>query len=167
MNYFTTIELMERYLSSFGVVAFSDHDDDGAADELVVEDCIGEATRVVKNMLCRRYGASDLEGNLTAQDLATVLACRCLCLRRGNGVPDSLEMRYQEVLAYLRELGSGKEKICGLPAKPGGTPVWSNLSVWRGYGDRKVGVVREASDRQTSKRPQNTVPPDRGYLHGR
>lgn len=156
--YYTTVPLMERYLSPFGVEAFADHDNDGVADDDVIDDVLGETTRMITNILCPRYDSEQLTGNDSITDIATVIACRLLCLRRGNPPPDSLEMRYQELMKYLEALASGAQKICGLRSKPGGTPVWSNLTVIRGYGDTKHRVIRGSSSTNQSALPRRTAP---------
>ncbi len=95
---------LERYLSAFGVTMFADHDDDGIADTSVVDDCKTYGTSYVVGALSQRYTYANLVRSQMIVEITAIVVLRELCLRRGNGPPASLEMRYQELMREGGEL---------------------------------------------------------------
>ncbi|TWU22457.1 hypothetical protein Pla52o_35130 [Novipirellula galeiformis] len=159
MNLYCTADDLNRYLSADGVTAFSDHDDDGFGDSGIVDDCIGRASREIDASALRRYEESRLVGNATLNDWAVVMACRSLCLRRGNMPPESLEMEFHRIVdpdtGFLARLASGRYKLPGLPQKPGNEPTFSNLTVDRRYRNERIRVVRQSSSPEPSTRERD------------
>jgi phage gp36-like protein len=144
---------MIRYLSEVGVVGFSDHEEYGEVDNAVVDDCVTYATNHIFGLLATRYAISAIANASILPELATIIACRTLCLRRGNPIPDSLEMRYQEIIArdgLLEEIAKGDVKLIDangniLNSKGGFAPSFSNLTVDRRYRQENIRVVTGSS----------------------
>jgi phage gp36-like protein len=148
----TNIERLNSFLSVLGVISFSEHDSQGN-DGQIVDECCNYASAILCGRLAARYQASRLSGSVLLQEIATVIAARVLCTRRGNPIPDSLELRYQEIMernGILDQIANGQillfdesgNLIAGIGAQ---APVVSNLQVDRRYWNEKVRVVRGTS----------------------
>lgn len=155
----TTSVLLERFLSSQGMLSFADDDSDTVAD------CINYATVFLFGKLAHSYLASALPGASLLKEFANVIASRVLCTRRGNPVPESLEMRYQEIIArdgLLDQVAKLKLKLINdsgsiIAGKGSNAPVFSNLRVDRRYPNEQIRVVEGSSAQATSKLERDTA----------
>lgn len=140
---------MERYFSSVGVVAFSDHDEDLVADDGVVDDCINEATEELANYLTQRYDHTALASSHTVIGWATKVACYFLCLRRGNPAPQSISEEFNRILnpddGLAIRVSRGNYQIRGLALRDDQRPTWSNLRIDRRWPNSKTRVTRTNS----------------------
>lgn len=132
---------MERCFSSHGVDAFSDHDGAGFRDTDVVDDCANEGSYEVLNYAGQRYSQTGLFGHSTSRAWATLFACRLLTIRRGNPIPESFQIRYEEIMALLKQIPSGAYKLFGLGERGDLRPTWSNLQVDRRYRHSTIRVT--------------------------
>lgn len=148
----TNVSRLNSFLSVFGVISFSEHDQQGS-DTYIINECLDYASAFILGRVAGVYPASRLGGSVLLQEMATVIAARVLCTRRGNPVPESLEMRYQEIIekgGLLDQIVSRSillynengQLIAGVGAQ---APVVSNLQVDRRYWNEKVRVVRGTS----------------------
>lgn len=153
MTPLTSISAMERYLSQAGIVSFSDHDDDGVSDDGVANDSIQFANGFVMGKLASRFSNTALAQSPVITEITTVVAVRTLCLRRGNPVPDSLEMRYQEIVApsgLFDQIIAGKIQLIDADGKAiagrgGYHPTYSNLTVDRRFAAEQIRVEEASS----------------------
>lgn len=148
----TTLEEMQRLFSAQGVVAFADHDENGAADAGVVDDCINYATTFVGGVLLLKFDLQQLASSYVVREIATVVACRTLCHRRGNPAPESLEMRYRELTekdGLLSLIAGGLMQLMDTSGNillgRSFAPTFSNLKVDRRHPHEKVRVVQQSS----------------------
>ena len=152
---------LDRYLSSEGITAFADHDQDGSSDSGVVADCIDQATNEIDAYVFRRYAAAEVDGNRLLKRWATVMACRFLTLRRGNMPPESLEMEFQRITdpdrGFLSQIAAGKYRLPDVQRKLGNEPTFSNLTVDRRYPQEKIRVKRKSSSPEQSVRERDNA----------
>lgn len=153
-NLYCTADDLNRYLSSAGIDSYIDHDNDGLGDEAIVDDCIEQASVEIDAYAFRKYAEANLAGDRLLKRWAVVMACRFLCLRRGNSPPESLEIEFQRITdpdrGFLPLLAAGKYKLPGVPLKPGNTPTFSNLTVDRRYRREKVRVTMANSNNEST-----------------
>lgn len=167
MTPLTSIASMERYLSQAGIVSFTDHDNDGVPDEGVANDSIQFANGFVVGKLAGRFSGDSLTQSPVIAEIATIIAVRSLCLRRGNPVPDSLEMRYQEIVSpngLFDQIAIGKIQLIDADGKPiagrgGYHPTFSNLTVDRRFAAEQI-RVEEASSFPLQTRLERDSTPD-------
>jgi hypothetical protein len=156
---FPTDDYLIRYLSENGIISFGDHDEDGAADTGVLDDCKQFGSSQTAGRLAKRYTYAML---LTAPMMSEVFAVATLrryCMRRGNGVPASLEAAYQEFFAkdgLVDQIADGTiplTDVNGNPLRPknANAPGWANLHVDRWYPESKIRVISGNSDMSPSK----------------
>jgi phage gp36-like protein len=165
----TTAQL-DRLLAAQGVVAFADHDENGVSDPLVVDDCIAFATAEICGRLLQRYEASVLSRAVVLTEYACVIAARALCTRRGNPVPDSIAVRYQEIIAPdgpLDQIAKGFLRMSdvngnSVPQKRGFAPSHANLTVDRRFSEKSIRVV-DGSSNMTSTALRRDVDLERVY----
>lgn len=174
------LEPIQRYMSTYGISTWADHDRDGTDDDDVLEDCQSIATQKIVSRLRRRYLAASLYTtgglpiNAELQECAVVIALRHLCLRRGNPVPESLEYVYEQYTGkdgWLDRVVKGKEPLVdedgGLveQRKGIGLPTFSNLTIDRRYGSERVRVMKQSSSNNPTSLEQDTAV-DRGVIDG-
>lgn len=155
----TSSDAMDRYLSAQGLVGFADHNDDGFDDDGVIDECILYASGFLLSPLVARYPVASMASAIMIPELATVIACRTLCTRRGNPIPESLEMRYQEIVkkdGLLDQIASGKLMLIDgngnqVPGRGGYYPVHSNLQVDRRFTQEQIRVQQGSSSNFTSQ----------------
>lgn len=153
---------LDRFLSAEGVIAFADHDRDGLGDADVVDDAIVWASAQIDLYLLQRYHADDLAADRMIRHWCKIMACRFLCSHRGNGIPESIELEYQEITAadgLLKQVLKGVLRL-SVPRKVRDSATFSNLTVDRRYRHEKLRVVRQVSDNEPTKRERDT------YVHG-
>jgi phage gp36-like protein len=159
---------MERFFSAQGVTAFSDHDESGANDTGVVDDCIERATTEITDLAHNWYDQTGLLLSPTVKRWAVVVATFYLCELRGNPVPESIANDYMRIMGpggFLERLAEGKYKLAGVPMRAALVPTFSNLTVDRRYQRSNVRVTNNSST-ETSTRQQDTsrdVPGSYGF----
>jgi len=143
-----------RYMSVYGIATYADHDQDGAADTSVLDDCKGYAMGMLIGRLSHRYTYTVLLSAAMLPEVFVIITLRELCLRRGNPPPASLEMRYQEIVAkegLLDNIRSGREMLVDsdgepLRARTASVPMHSNLRVDRRFSEKRIRVVSGSSN---------------------
>lgn len=150
-NTYCTESDIQRLFSSAGVVAFSDHDNDGVSDTGVVDDCINHASQEIELYCRRRYDAIGLAASSLVNRWTTVLATAYLCERRGNAVPESLAKEAARILEdILPKVASGELSLPGIAFAQDLRPMHSNLTVDRRYRYSKIRVQQaNSSDART------------------
>lgn len=159
----TTTDILERFLSSQGIASFSDD------DSQTVDDCISYAAGLILGKLAAKYVLSVLAGALLLTEWATVISARTLCTRRGNPIPESLELLYQGIIGdggFLSEVVKGTTKLVDadgniIAGKGSFAPTMSNLRIDRRYPNEQVRVVE-----QTSTNVQTTLERDSAFAAG-
>lgn len=158
----TTAEEMRELLSAQGVLAWSDHNQDGAEDVNIIPTCVNFASTFIGGKLAKRFPLIALATAYLIREFATVIACRTLCMRRGNPIPDSLEMRYQEIVqrdGLLDQVANGTLPLIDdegeLIVGRGFAPTFSNLRVERRYPTQKIRVVQQTSSPAQSTQRRN------------
>lgn len=155
----TSIEEMRRMFSDQGVVAFSDHNSDGFEDATVVQSCVDFATGFLGGAVAKLFTLASLATSTVMREFATIVALRTLCMRRGNPIPESIELRYQEIVArdgILEAIAKGAMQLLDsngapIPGLKSFGPVMSNLSIDRRFYFEKVRVQRQSSTDFSSK----------------
>lgn len=156
---------LDRLLSVQGVISFTETDDQGA-DFKVKQECIDYAIAFFLGRLAARYTAAQLNQSVIGREITTVIAARTLAYRRGNPIPDSLEMRFQELVARggdIDQISSGRIQLIddnGSVMRPRSTsaPTMSNLRVDRRYANETVRVVNETSTDVQTKLDRDLAP---------
>lgn len=160
-TYFCTKADIIRYLSQDGVIGFSDHEETGAADDDVIDDCRTQASEEIAGVLEHLYTVANLATSALVTRWATVIASYYLCERRGNPVPDSLAAEYERLTAFpdglLYRTRSGKFALPGIRKSTSSVPVFSNLTVDRRYLREKVRVIRANSSNIPTAIEQDTA----------
>ena len=150
---------LERFFSAYGLVVFSDHDDDGTSDTDVIADCKTYATAYFVGALADRYTYAQLASAAITFELVAVITLRELCLRRGNAPPASLEARYKEIVnekGLIDRIRSGAVPLVDssgerVPVKVKNAIQHANLQVDRRYSESQVRVVDTTSNMSPSK----------------
>jgi hypothetical protein len=104
------------------------------------------ATGRVNQFLQPAYPPQALAGDPVVNFWTASVAARVLCLRRGNGVPASIEKLYEEALASLKEVKAGRESLAGSAMRGNAWPAGSNVRVEWGYLTRRIRVETQISD---------------------
>ena len=155
----TSIDEMRSMISAQGVVAFSDHNSDGFEDVSVVQSCVDFASAFLGGAVAKLFTLVALATSPVMREFATVVAIRTLCMRRGNPIPESIELRYQEIVArdgLLAAIVSGAMQLLDsngnpIPGLKSFGPVMSNLLIDRRFLHEKVRVRRQSSTDFSSK----------------
>lgn len=150
---------LTRYLSQYGILAWTDHDQDGVADTNVLADCQTYGYSFVVGRLVHRYTAAAMAQAPILIEVEVIVTLRELCVRRGLPPPASLEFRYQEIAGeggLLDQIVSGRMMMVdasGNPIRPTvtGAPSHSNLMVDRGFSERRIRVVTGQSNTDQSR----------------
>ena len=156
---YTNRSWMESLLSIDGVSLRTDDDGDGALNAresaYLMDQAINVATERVNGYLIKRYNPVDLVTSYEVWDWTTLFACRWLCHRRGNPIPESTQLLYDEALEALKEVRSGKRDIANAAPADEEFPVYSNMELDPRYWLRKLRVQRgvSSSDRGPAKPP--------------
>lgn len=158
----TSKDKMTRYMSLQGIVAFSDHEDCGEEDDLVIQDCIDRASGEVAGSLYPLYKLENLETNKLVCQWATVIACFYLCKRRGNNVPESLYDDYEQITGLpdglIERTRTEKFILPCVPKQSHNIPTFSNLTVDRRYRREQVRVTKANSSPIPSTIEQDRAP---------
>jgi phage gp36-like protein len=148
---------MERFFSTSGVRAFSDHEDEGEIDPDVVNDCIEQAAEEINAFALHRYSETALAGSTLIKRWCIVLACYFLCQRRGNPDPGSLQSEFERIMARLEQIPSGVFKLPSVPFRADFRPSFSNLEVQRFRRFEKVRVIEQSGDQVPTQLPRRTT----------
>lgn len=157
---------LDRFLSAQGALAITDNDGNGVEDAGVRDDSISYASAMFAGRVSQRYEASVLNRSPMVRELVTVMAARTGFTRRGNPIPDSLEMRYQEIVAepngLLAQIANGIIKLLDasgviIGGRPGAAPTMSNMTIDRRYVVKTVRVREATSTRNASQLPRNVA----------
>ncbi len=142
---------LDEYMSSAGVISFADHDQSGASDTNVVDNCINRGHARILDFAGQQYEAADLATSETIKEWNIIIACYVLCGLRGNPRPDSLVEDYKEICGpggLLSQVRAGLYKLYGLSVRSGKAPTFSNLRVDRRYPSRQIRVKSSSSNPQ-------------------
>ncbi|XZE18810.1 phage protein Gp36 family protein [Pirellulaceae bacterium SH449] len=152
MTPLTSSQEMQDALSQAGIVAFSDHNNDGFEDANLINSCIVFATGFVGGKLAKLFTLVALATVPVIREFATIVAIRTLCTRRGNPIPESIEMRYREIVdkdGLLDQIANGQMSLYdedgNLLVGKSFAPVMSNLVVDRRHSARKIRVKQGSS----------------------
>jgi len=145
MSAYCTTADMSRLFASYGVTAFADHDESGTADTGVTDDCISQASEEIDMYALQLYAAASLATSALINRWATVMAVYFLCMRRGNGIPESIAAEFDRIMAMLLKVADGTLKLPGVAMDGDLRPSFSNLKVDRRYRDSRIRVRRSVS----------------------
>ena len=157
---------VRRLFSAAGVLAFSDHDQDGLSDDDVIDDCIEQGSDEITLRLNHRYNPEDLQSTRLVTRWATVLAVYFLCYRRGNPVPESIDNEFHRLMdpdGLLDRIAKGKDQLPGVSLRCDLRPTWSNLKVDRRWPTSKTRVSRVNSSDAPTDLTQDTKWEGGGY----
>jgi len=154
---YCSIAELQRFLSTNAVTDFADHDADGTADTDVVEDCINQATDEIDLFARQRYTPTILATSTLITRWCVVIAARFLSQRRGNVVPDSIEVEWQRIVEHLEAIASGLRQLPGLALRDDMRPSWSNLTIDRRWRRSTVRVTRQNSSDAPTSLTQDTA----------
>jgi phage gp36-like protein len=162
---YCTVEDMERLFSTVGVTAFSDHDEDTTRDVDVVEDCINQASQLLDFYLRHAHSQAQIASSTLVNRWCTVMAVRYLCQRRGNGVPESVELEWaDEIKPLLEELRKDREALPGIDREDEDYMTMSNLRVDRRFNTSTIRVTPSNSSRPSTKLTQDLALDPPSYL---
>jgi phage gp36-like protein len=142
--YCTEAEI-ERFLSTQGVVAHTDHDENGVADDDVIDDCINDAKAEIDLYCGQRYSEASLAGSHIVSRWAKVLATLFVCECRGNSPPESLQREADRIRVILERILSGEMSIPGVAFSSDLRPVFSNVTVDRRYRFGRIRSIQASS----------------------
>lgn len=159
MTPFASDDVLARYISEYGIISWADHDQDGVADDGVLEDCKTYAMGLLVGRLSPRYTYAVLITAPMMEEVFAIIALRELTLRRGNPPPASLETRYQEIMArdgLLDDIVSGRMPLVDADGNPirlknSNIPQHANLQIDRRFSERRVRVVTGSSNMSPTK----------------
>lgn len=155
-TYCTIVEL-ERFLSTNATIDFADHDADGVADTDVIEDCINQATDEIDLYARQQYTQTVLATSTLITRWCVVISARFLAQRRGNIVPDSIEVEWQRIIEHLDAISLNTRQLPGLAKRADLRPTWSNLKIDRRYRYSTVRVTKTNSSDAPTRLTQDTV----------
>lgn len=170
----TDLELLHRYMSIEGVLSFASHAEGYEDEDLVIDDCIAFADALIGGILSTKYPFNQLYRSPMLQEFATVIALRTLCVRRGNPIPESLELRYQEIVGrdgFLEMIHSGHMKLLDaqgnvIVGRGTSAPQMSNLTVDRRYPQEKIRVRANISTPTNTRLERDTAHYFGGVIDG-
>lgn len=149
MDYLCDKEDMTKVLSLHGIVAFSDHDETGEANDDVIDDCRGQATDEITGWLVPLYEANGLSESRLVKRWTAIHACVLLCKTQGNPVPDSLYDEFDRIFkspeGLVHKAKTGKFVITDARRTSTNVPSFSNLTVDRRYRYEQVRVTPQNS----------------------
>ena len=130
-----------------------------ADDDETVTDCINYAIAYIVGIVSVKYLVEKLLDAPLLTEFATIIAARSLTTRRGNPIPESLELRYQEIVSpdgLLHLVATGKIKLVDstgsiITGKGGSCPTMSNLVVDRRFPTEQIRVKHSSSTFVQSK----------------
>ena len=154
---YCSIAELQRFLSTNAVTDFADHDADGTADTDVVEDAINQATDEIDLFARQRYTPTILATSTLITRWCVVIAARFLTQRRGNVVPDSIDVEWQRIADHLEAISMGRRQLPGVALREDLRPTMSNLAIDRRWRRSTVRVSRTNSSDPPTKLTQDTI----------
>lgn len=116
-----------------------------ATGQRLIEGC-RQGTSRVKLYCNQRYDDSQLVLAGSVLDWATVIAARFLCMRRNQGVPKSIQARYDETMDELKMVQLGQLAIEDCATRGVDWPAMSNVTVVPGYDGMRARVQPAISE---------------------
>lgn len=147
-TYFCTKADMQTQLSLYGLIAFSDHEETGSEDDIVIDAMRLQATQELEGYLTPLYDTDQLASSSLVARWCAILACCDLTRTRGNQVPESLYDACEKITAkggMIDQTKAGTFIIPGLIRKSTNAPSFSNLTIDRRYRREKIRVIRANS----------------------
>jgi hypothetical protein len=135
---------LEDLLSIQGAVAFADDEDDTDAHDAILW-AIDTASSDICLMLSRRYTPQQLQQSIMIRRWAAVYACRTLCQRRGNGVPQSVLDRVSEIDEHVERLMTYRSDLPDVTDSNVRTPSVVTLRVDNRFYVDRLRVVDQQS----------------------
>lgn len=120
---FTSREELERLLSEDGLLL---HTDDSEDSEEVIDEIEERATGRVKQELNRAFDDIDLSNSPRIREIATIIGCYLISIRRGN--PSLYSEQYMEAMVDLERIASGELYLSELPRSSNTAVVAQNVS---------------------------------------
>jgi hypothetical protein len=148
----TTYEKIRRFLATQGMQSFVDEEEETVNDEIAL------TTAEIAGRVSSKYDIDSLMQSPMVDSMAKIITARNLCTNRGNPIPESIELRYQEIVGAggkLDMIAMGKLKLLdenGIPLRGrlGFAPGMKNLRVDRSYVNETVRVVTSISTKNDS-----------------
>lgn len=156
-TYYCDQDSVTAILSAVGVTLRLDDDQSGSAsvsEIAYLTQLRGWASQTVDMYCWDRYSPSWLAQSPLVQRWASFLACYDLCSRRGNAVPDQIQMHAEKAEDDLKEIHAGRLRIPGIPQRRVCAPTWSNTRFDPRFQFRCIRVERNTSSRIASGVPQ-------------
>lgn len=100
--------------------------DDQSDDDDVLDTLIQRATGRVNQHLNKVFDSVDLQNSQRVREIATIIACYLLSVRRGN--PSLYMELYLEAMEDLRDIASGELYLAELPRSSGSPINMQNIS---------------------------------------
>ena len=154
---YCTIAQLQRFLSTNATTDFADHDADGMADTDVIEDCINQATEEIDLYARQQYTQTVLATSTLITRWCVVMSARFLAQRRGNIVPDSIEVEWLRIIEHLEAISLNVRQLPGLAKRDDLRPTWSNLKIDRRYRYSTVRVTKTNSSDAPTRLTQDTT----------
>jgi len=120
---FTSEEEVERLLSEDGAML---HTDDVSDFEEVLYEICERATGRVKQELNKSFDDVDLNKSPRIREIATIIGCYLLSIRRGN--PSLYSEQYMEAMVDLERIANGDLYLSELPRSGNTAVVFQNVS---------------------------------------
>lgn len=138
MPYVTQQQLVERFTNR-RLVQLTDRANDGNLDVSVLNEAIADAGRSIDAYVGPRYALPLSQPRIDASPLTRIAGDLVIYFLQGDLATEDAERRYKEVLAFLRDVQSGRASLGAddTVAVPAGevqmrTGVSSNYD-WEGY----------------------------------
>jgi hypothetical protein len=120
------------------------------------------ATAKVKAYCLPRYASEDMAKSWLVNEWATIIATQWLCMRRLNGVPETVkEYLYGDgtetnpgVMGELIGVRAGRFKIPDCPSRYNESPAYSNIRVDPIYRTRQIRTQKSISEKTPTQYPQ-------------
>jgi hypothetical protein len=120
---FTSSEEIKRLFSEDGLDM---HTDDFSDSSEIVKEFIQRATGRVKQELNKSFDDVDLQYSPRIREIATIIACYLISIRRGN--PSLYSDQYMESMIDLERIANGDLYLSELPRSGNTSVVYQNVS---------------------------------------
>lgn len=154
-NPFCTAAQLAIRFGSAALIDWADHDNDGVADDGVIDEAINRATSKIAARGRQRYSTTVLKNHAEVQGWAVTIGGYLLSQTRGNPPPETLAREYEEIIALLLEVQAGTYWLADVALSADLRPSMSNVQVDRRYRQRTIRVQRESSTDAVSSRRQD------------
>lgn len=143
---YTSIEEIDRLFSEVGRAYASDDQPD---NEDVLNEVIQRATGRVNQYLSKVFDPINLYQSQRIREIATIIACYLLSIRRGN--PSLYSEQYLEALADLEAIVSGELYLSELPRTANAPVTMQNVSSDNRYPFTPIRVDPLSASKLTGK----------------